>query len=126
MPRKSSQVSSDRRSHCPIACTLDLLGDRWTLLVLRDLFRGKTRYNEFLASEEHITTNILAERLERLEEAGMVTKEPYQKNPPRYDYELTDKGRDARLIVASVAIWGLKYVPKTEPAPGLVEAIQEA
>ena len=60
-----------RRSLCPVACSLDILGDRWTLLVIRDLFAGKSRFGEFLASPEHIPTNILAERLKRLERAGL-------------------------------------------------------
>ena len=58
--------SASRRSSCPVSCALDLLGDRWTLLVIRDLFRGFTRFGEFLASPERIPTNILADRLKRL------------------------------------------------------------
>lgn len=125
VPKKTpSSALTKRRSDCPIACSLDLLGDRWTLVILRDLFRGKARYNEFLASAEGITTNILAERLDRLEKAGLVKKVAYQQNPPRYDYELTAKGADARLVVASLAVWGLKHLPKTEPGPGILEALR--
>jgi DNA-binding HxlR family transcriptional regulator len=108
--RQSHSAAQDRRSACPVAGALDLLGDRWTLVVLRDLFGGKCRFGQFLGSEETIPTNILADRLNRLEEAGLLRKVPYQDNPPRFEYELTAKGRDTRLIVASIAIWGLKHV----------------
>src|SRR5256885_15547057 len=71
MPRtRRASSRSTPRSPCPVACSLDLLGDRWTLLVVRDLFWGKTKYGEFLASPEGIPTNILADRLQRLEVAG--------------------------------------------------------
>ncbi len=63
----------NRRSNCPVACTLDLVGDRWTLLVVRDLIWGKTRFDEFLASPEGIATNILSSRLRLLEDLGYVT-----------------------------------------------------
>ena len=68
----------DRRSNCPIACTLDIIGDKWTLLVLRDLFVfKKSRFEQFLDSPEKIATNILTDRLQRLEKAGLVTQAPY-------------------------------------------------
>ena len=72
-----------QRSFCPVACSLDLIGDRWTLLVVRDLFHGKTRFGDFLSSPEHIPTNILAERLKRLETAGLIRSVPYSKRPNR-------------------------------------------
>lgn len=105
--------ASDRRSACPVACSLDLLGDRWTLLVIRDLFRGLTRYGEFLASPEGIPTNILAERLERLEASGVIKREPYQQNPPRHAYTLTPKGEDLKPVLGSLAMWALRHVPRT-------------
>src|SRR5918912_1391089 len=80
----------ERRSDCPIACSLDLIGDRWTLLVIRDLMRGKARFGDFLGSSEGIPTNILTERLKRLEDAGLVTRVPYREHPPRFEYRLTD------------------------------------
>src|ERR1051325_4209596 len=92
MPKNSRSSAPDRRSSCPIAGALDLLGDRWTLLVIRDLFAGKTRYGEFAASAEGIPTNILADRLVKLEHSGLVRSETYQENPPRYAYALTPKG----------------------------------
>ncbi|WP_419903401.1 winged helix-turn-helix transcriptional regulator [Kiloniella sp.] len=108
------------RSTCPIAQSLDILGDRWTLLVIRDLmFVGKTQYGEFLNSPEKISTNILAERLKRLEQAGIIEKQAYQNNPPRYEYHLTQKGRDLRPLLSEVCKWGLEYVEDTQIPPSL-------
>src|SRR5712692_4980605 len=76
------------RSRCPVACSLDVLGDRWTLLVIRDLFAGKSRFGEFVASPEHIPTNILSERLKRLERAGLISSTAYSQHPLRFDYHL--------------------------------------
>ena len=81
------------RSSCPITNVLDLLGDKWTLLVIRDLVLGKRRYQEFLASPELIASNILTERLNRLLDAGLISRQTYQQNPLRYQYLLTKKGR---------------------------------
>jgi DNA-binding HxlR family transcriptional regulator len=111
--RKSTALPTDARSPCPIGCSLDLLGDRWTLLVIRDLFWGKTRYGEFVASPEGIPTNILADRLQRLEEAGLVSRAAYQQNPPRYAYTLTPKGADLKPVLAAFAAWGKRHVPGT-------------
>ncbi len=111
---RSAARASSRRSACPVACALDLLGDRWTLLVIRDLFRGLTRYGEFVASPEGIPTNILAERLERLEAAGLIKSEPYQQNPPRYAYTLTPKGADLKPVLGALATWALRHVPRTQ------------
>ena len=112
---RSAVTASSRRSACPVAGSLDLLGDRWTLLVVRDLFRGLTRYGEFLAGPEGIPTNILAERLERLEAAGLIKRAPYQQNPPRYAYTLTPKGADLKPVLGALAMWGMRHVPRTQP-----------
>lgn len=101
------------RSTCPIASTLDLIGDRWTLLVLRDLFLGKSRYDEFLESEEGISTNVLADRLKRLEAYGMVTKEPYGNHRRRMAYSLTAKGRSLGPVLRVMAEWGLEHLANT-------------
>ncbi|MCC5812509.1 MAG: helix-turn-helix transcriptional regulator [Ectothiorhodospiraceae bacterium] len=105
---------SDRRSNCPIACTLDLIGDRWTLLVLRDLFLGKTRYDEFLGSSEGISTNILADRLRRLETMGMIEKTPYSSHRRRMQYSLTERGRSLGPVLRAIRDWGLDNVSGTE------------
>lgn len=99
------------RSTCPVAGLLDIVGDKWTLLVIRDLFLGKRRYGEFQASPEAIPTNILAERLKRLEAAGLVKKAYYQDNPPRAEYFLTSRGADLGPILLAMREWGKKYVP---------------
>jgi DNA-binding HxlR family transcriptional regulator len=98
------------RSSCPIAGTLDVLGDRWTLLILRDLFPGPRRYGDFAAAAEGIPTNILAERLARLEAHGLIERKPYQQNPVRFSYALTAKGRDVKPILAAIGLWGARHV----------------
>ncbi|MCK5922683.1 MAG: helix-turn-helix transcriptional regulator [Methylococcales bacterium] len=100
-----------KRSPCPVACTLDIIGDKWTLLVVRDLFAGKKTYSEFQNSPENIPTNILAGRLKRLVEYGVIVKEPYQMHPIRYEYTLTSKGRDLGLVLKAMVHWGEKHVP---------------
>lgn len=111
---KSRPMKNSPRSPCPVACSLDLVGDRWTLLVIRDLFWGKTRFGEFEASPEGIPTNILAERLQRLEAAGLVGRKPYQSNPPRFAYALTRKGRSLGTVLRSLADWGKRNIPGTQ------------
>ncbi|HSE65530.1 MAG TPA: helix-turn-helix domain-containing protein [Gemmatimonadales bacterium] len=112
MTRETHPASlAEPRSDCPIAASLDLIGDRWTLLIVRDLFRGKRRFSEFLASAEGIKTNILAQRLKRLEEAGLLERSPYQKHPPRYDYHLTSQGRDLSPVLTAIYGWGRAYFP---------------
>ncbi len=95
------------RSHCSIARTLELLGDKWTLLVVRDLiWHDKHTYGSFRESAEAIPTNILAERLKRLEEAGLVTKKAYQERPVRYRYNLTAAGRSLEPMLLAIMQWG--------------------
>ena len=105
------------RSPCPLAVSLDILGDKWSMLVIRDLFRGVARYNEFLKSPEGVTTNILAERLKRLEEHGLITKSAYQENPVRYEYALTKKGRALGPALREIAKWGNAHYPGTFVLP---------
>lgn len=106
-----------RRSFCPVACTLDVLGDRWTLLVVRDLMRGKHRFGEFLGSSEKIPTNILADRLQRLVASGVVAAQPYSEHPPRVDYVLTEKGEDLRPVMRAMVDWGVKHAGGRRPQP---------
>lgn len=75
MTKADIKSDSNSRSDCPVSCVLDILGDKWTLVVVRDLFMGKHRYNDFMESPEGITSNILAERLKRLECAGIVSRD---------------------------------------------------
>jgi DNA-binding HxlR family transcriptional regulator len=97
---------SFKRSACPIACSLDIIGDKWTLLVVRDLFFGKTKFKELQESAENIPTNILANRLKQLEKAGMVAKTPYQDRPVRYQYHLTESGKSLESVVKAIVNWG--------------------
>lgn len=106
-------MSESRRSTCPMACTLDLVGDRWTLLVLRDLFSGKQHFDELLQSDEHIATNVLTERLKRLQTAGMIESEVCEDNRRRKRYALTALGRSFAPVLAAMGTWGLKHLPGT-------------
>lgn len=112
-PRAMSGASELRRSPCPIANTLDLVGDKWSLLVIRDLRRGKRTYSELLNSPEGIPTNILADRLKRLEEAGIVVRSAYQERPVRYAYALSEKGQALRGVLQALVEWGKQHIPDT-------------
>lgn len=107
-------MSNDRRSDCPVACMLDLVGDKWTMLVIRDLFLGRTRYKEFAGAPEGIPTNILAERLERLVDSGLVKQEPVTPGGKRMCYRLTPMGRSLRPVLEAMRDWGLGWVPDTK------------
>jgi DNA-binding HxlR family transcriptional regulator len=111
-------MSSDKhafpRSPCAVASTLDIVGDKWSLLVVRDLLRGKMTYGELADSLERIPTNILAERLRRLEENGLIGKTAYQQRPVRFAYSLTAKGRDMGDILLALVRWGRKHIPGTQ------------
>ena len=106
-----------KRSSCPVACALDLAGDKWTLLVVRDLLRGRDTYGALAASDEGIPTNILADRLRRMEDAGLIVARPYQQRPVRYAYALTDQGKDLGEVLAAMARWGKKHVRGTRIPP---------
>jgi DNA-binding HxlR family transcriptional regulator len=102
------------RSDCAIAATLDIVGDRWSLLVVRDLlFRGDLRYGDLAASTEGMPTNTLADRLRKLTDAQIIEREQYSSRPPRYSYRLTDRGRAMAPILDAMATWGTSHVPGT-------------
>lgn len=108
----------NRRSPCPIACTLDLIGDKWTLLVLRDiLFFQKTKFDEFLDSPEKISTNILTDRLHKLEGAGLVEKAPYSNHRLRMAYTATEKGKSLAPILKQLVEWGKQNLEETQTKP---------
>lgn len=94
---------------CPVARTLDILGDRWTLLVIRDLAIGLSKFNDLLESLEGISPNLLADRLKRLERRGIVARSFYSDHPPRAEYKFTEKGRDLIPVVKALGEWGMKY-----------------
>ena len=106
-----------KRSCCPITNSLDILGDKWTLLVIRDLALGKKRYQEFMTSSERIASNILADRLKQLEASGLVTRRAYQQNPLRYEYALTAKGEGLKPVLRALVVWGQKHFPTTKVIP---------
>lgn len=101
------------RSACAVANSLDIVGDKWTLLVVRDLLHGKRTYGELADSPERIPTNILAERLKRLEGAGVIASTPYQERPVRYAYTLTPKGRALGDVLLAFVRWGKQHIPGT-------------
>lgn len=102
-------TSSARRSPCPISCALDTLGDKWTLLVVRDLLLGRKRFKDFTASPEKIPTNILSDRLERLVQRGMIHQIPLEESPGRQGYALTEKGMALQTVIKALLQWGLEW-----------------
>ena len=110
-------ASQQPRSGCPIASSLELIGDRWTMVVLRDLFTGKSRYADFLSSPEGISTNILADRLAAMERDGLVERKPYQSRPLRHAYALTAKGEALLPVLQQLCIWGNAHLPGTWTPP---------
>ena len=103
-----------RRSPCPIASTLDLVGDKWSLLVIRDMLHGKRTYGEMLNSPEGIPTNILADRLKRLEDTGIIVSSVYQERPVRYAYALSKKGAALGDVLLALVQWGKRHIPGTK------------
>jgi DNA-binding HxlR family transcriptional regulator len=117
-PSTTRARASSLRSRCPIAGALDLLGDRWTLLVIRDLLLyDKRRFAEFLASPERIATNILADRLERLERCGLVERRPAADHAARSEYHPTARGWDLAPVLRELIRWGQQHVPGTAKQP---------
>lgn len=103
------------RSHCPINFGLEAFGDRWALLILRDIvFRGKRTYGEFLKSEEGFSTNILASRLVHLVEEGILRREPHEADGRKDVYSLTEKGLDLVPMLFEMVLWSAKHDPRSE------------
>ena len=103
------QRSYKTQEGCPVAGTLDIIGDRWTILVLRDLILGRSKFTELLESLQGISPNLLAQRLKRLEEQGIVERAFYSDHPPRAEYGLTEKGNELVPVLRAIAEWGYKY-----------------
>ena len=112
-----------RRSACPIATTLDLFGDKWTLIVIRDLIAGKRRYGEFQRSPEKIPSNILADRLRQLKQIDVICKTRYQRRPVRYEYHLTEKGADLLPILQAMTKWSGQHVAGSWKPPVWFETL---
>ena len=108
------QTLRSRRSDCPIACALDLVGDKWTLIVLRDIIMGRRHYfQELLASNEGIASNILASRLKQLEAAAMITRRRDPAEPKRVVYEATERALDLLPVMIELMRWSMKYDSNT-------------
>jgi DNA-binding HxlR family transcriptional regulator len=97
---------------CPVAKTLEVIGDRWTLLVVRDLLPGRRRFRDLLDSLPGIAPNMLSDRLKLMEEHELITRHFYSDHPPRAEYELTDKGKELGVIVGALAAWGSRHVER--------------
>jgi len=117
-PKKRKNEMARTRPYaqnCPIARTLDIIGDRWTLLIIRDLFLGRTRFNEFRQSTAPISPRLLSGRLKRLEEHGLVERSLLDGYPPRAEYRLTAKGRSLFPVLFAIGGWGFEHLFTDEP-----------
>ena len=107
MPKRYDQA-------CPVAKTLEVVGDRWTLLMVRDLLRGARRFQDFQTSLKGIAPTVLSDRLKLMEDHGLVTRRFYSDHPPRAEYTLTAKGKELGSIVGALAAWGCRHMhPQT-------------
>lgn len=119
---KAPDAAHFARSPCPVANALELVGDKWSLLLVRDMLRGKETYGALLDSPERIPTNILADRLRRLEEAGLVERSAYQQRPTRYAYRLSAKGRDLATVLQALVGWGKRHIAGTRTVDEIAAA----
>jgi DNA-binding HxlR family transcriptional regulator len=104
-------VKSYQIDDCPVARTLDLIGERWTLLLLRDLLlHGPRRFQDFQASLPGVAPNTLSARLKTMEDNGLVRREMYSERPPRLEYVLTEKGKSLGPVVKAMREWGSKHL----------------
>ncbi|PWJ42638.1 winged helix-turn-helix transcriptional regulator [Sediminitomix flava] len=113
------------RSDCPISYALDFFGDKWTLLVIRDLIQGKKFYKDFLSSKEGIATNILSNRLKQLESNGVITSKVYEKLRTKKEYSLTEKGLDLIPIIVEMMVWSNKYQADLDIPEGFMEKVDQ-
>jgi DNA-binding HxlR family transcriptional regulator len=103
-------MNSGYHLNCPVARALDIIGERWTILILRDLFReGPRRFQDFQRSLPGLSPNTLSARLKTLEEHGIIARQLYEEHPPRAEYLLTEKGRTLGPILKALLDWGRKY-----------------
>jgi len=94
---------------CPVACALDRIGEKWTLLILRDLMlHPSRRFQDFIESLKGCAPNTLSARLSSLEQLGLIERRQYEQHPPRMEYVLTEKGRELRPVLKALRTWGLK------------------
>jgi len=113
------------RSHCPVNFSLEIFGDKWTLLILRDLILFKKRtFKALCHSPEGIATNILSNRLKQLENNGIITKQLDPQNSKIFHYGLTPKGKDLIPILLEMSVWGATYDPKTIAPSHIIDRIK--
>jgi len=104
---------------CPVARTLELVGERWSLLIVRDLLPGPRRFQDLQASLPGVPPNVLSDRLKTMEEHGLVSRRFYSEHPPRAEYALTSRGKELGIVVGALAAWGSRHL---ERAAALVHA----
>ncbi|WP_343747434.1 helix-turn-helix domain-containing protein [Fluviicola sp.] len=115
-----------KRSGCPVSSSLDLWGDKWSLLIIRDLMYAKScTYSDFLKSEEKIATNILASRLETLDETGIISKSEHPDSKSKVLYKLTQKGIDLLPVLMEIYLWGEKYFQLSEQHKAFLEEVKK-
>lgn len=118
--------SVEKRSDCPVSSSLDIFGDRWSLLIVRDLMLYKTRtYGDFTKSAEKIATNILASRLQVLEENGIIIKLPYPDNKVKGLYKLSPKGVDLVPALIEIALWGGKHLSNDDQCSPFLNEVKK-
>lgn len=108
--------------YCSIARTLGILGDRWTLLIVREAFAGVRRFDDFRKHLD-VARNVLTDRLQRLVDAGVLVQQPYQDNPPRSEYRLTEAGRDLQTVMVGLMQWGDRWLAGAKGAPLQLEHV---
>jgi DNA-binding HxlR family transcriptional regulator len=126
MSKRRTQSRSERKSACPISFALGIFGDRWSLLVLRDLIlKGRRRYTELLCADEGIATNILSDRLRRLEDHGLIVREPDEHDGRRYLYRPTEMAIELVPMLVELVVWGARNDPHTAVPAEFVRRFEE-
>lgn len=116
-------MSKTYGQHCPIAMTLDIIGDRWTILIIRDLYFGRSRFKDLMEASPGMSTKILSERLKLLESHGIVTRKVYREHPLRAEYHLTEFGMSLEPVLNAIGLWGGKHLLDPKDAPALQQKI---
>lgn len=115
-----------KRSECPISCSLDIWGDKWSLLIIRDLmFKKECTYGDFLKAEEKIATNILASRLQTLEENGVIDKLEHPDSKAKVLYRLTQKGIDLLPLMIEINLWANKYFDLPDDKKAILKEVKK-
>jgi len=122
---KTQRKAIKRRSNCPVTYTLDIIGDRWAVLIIRDIiFFDKSAFGDFAKSQEGIATNILTDRLKRLEEQDVLLKKTDEKNQKKFIYSLTQKGLDLLPVIVEMILFSEKHDPETAVTKSKLDEIK--